>query len=139
MSAGQVVVGLLIAFFALLLSFKWCPFASDTLNTVNTLAQLNLFFFLLVRARARFRLPWVCGRVPDLPPAGHACPLPTLQCGLLLKVDIDGQGNNLFFSAIVSVLSLMPTVLPVLITIYMRVNRGGLEARMIVNDASFDG
>ena len=54
-------------------------------------------------------------------------------------MDVDGQGNNAFFSAIVSVLSLMPTVLPLLITVYLRVNRTGLEGRMIVKDASFDG
>lgn len=47
-SAGQVVVGLLIAFAALLLNLHYKPFADDTLNTVNTLAQLNLFFVLFV-------------------------------------------------------------------------------------------
>ena len=75
MSAGQVVVGLLIAFFALLLNFKWCPFAEDSLNTVNTLAQLNLFFFLLVRARARFRLPWCAGTCLTSLPAMRALSL----------------------------------------------------------------
>ena len=44
-----MVVGLLIAFFALVFNLRLSPFASDTLNNVNTLAQLNLFFFLLVR------------------------------------------------------------------------------------------
>ena len=105
MSAGQVVVGLLIAFFALLFSLKVQPFASDTLNNVNTLAQLNLFFFLLV--------------------------------ALLLKVNLDGEGDSRFFSGIVGALSIIPLSLPVLISVYSRVRRGGLEARMLVKDASF--
>ena len=47
-SAGQVVVGLLIAFVALVTNLHFKPFAEDTLNMVNTLAQLNLFFVLFV-------------------------------------------------------------------------------------------
>ena len=47
-SAGQVVVGCLVAFFALLANIKVKPFASRNLNMVNSTAQLNLFLFLFV-------------------------------------------------------------------------------------------
>ena len=47
-SAGQVVVGCLVALFALLANIKLKPFAERSLNVVNQIAQLNLFLFLFV-------------------------------------------------------------------------------------------
>jgi hypothetical protein len=47
-SAGQVVVGLLLALFALLANLAFLPFESSTLNRINQLAQLNLVMLLLV-------------------------------------------------------------------------------------------
>ena len=47
-SAGQVVVGCLVALFALLANIKLKPFAERSLNLVNQIAQLNLFLFLFV-------------------------------------------------------------------------------------------
>ena len=60
------------------------------------------------------------------------------QCALLLKVNLDGQGDSMFFSGIVGTLSLVPTALPVIISLYVRLRRGGLEGRMLVKDASFE-
>ena len=45
-SAGQVVVGCLVALFMLLANIKLKPFASRSLNVVNQAAQLNLFLLL---------------------------------------------------------------------------------------------
>ncbi len=47
-SAGQVVVGLLLAFCALLFNVRLKPYAEDGLNVVSQISQLNLFFFLFV-------------------------------------------------------------------------------------------
>ena len=47
-SAGQVVVGLLLAFGMLLLILQMRPFAAPTLNFVSAITQTNLFFFLLL-------------------------------------------------------------------------------------------
>ena len=47
-SAGQVVVGILISFFALLATLIKAPYAQPRLNTVAQVAQLNLFFLLFV-------------------------------------------------------------------------------------------
>jgi Transient receptor potential (TRP) ion channel len=47
-SAGQVLVGLLIAFFALLANLRLRPYATARMNMMNQTAQLNMFFFLLV-------------------------------------------------------------------------------------------
>jgi len=47
-SAGQVVVGALVALFALLANIKLKPFSEASLNFVNQTAQLNLFLFLWV-------------------------------------------------------------------------------------------
>ena len=44
----------------------------------------------------------------------------------------------MFFSGIVGTLSLVPTALPVIISLYVRLRRGGLEGRMLVKDASFE-
>ena len=47
-SAGQVVSGLLIAFFMLVLNLRLKPWSNDDLNFINSVAQVNLFFLLLV-------------------------------------------------------------------------------------------
>ena len=47
-TAGQVVVGLLLALFMLLLNSRFKPYAAELLNSVNVYAQLNLTLFLLV-------------------------------------------------------------------------------------------
>ena len=104
-SAGQVVVGLLMSFFMLLLNLHFKPFAENVLNTVNILAQLNLFFVLFV--------------------------------ALLLKVDMDGQSNSGFFSFIVGALTIVPILLPIILKVYIKLY-GGLEARMLAKDTSWD-
>jgi hypothetical protein len=47
-SAGQVIVGLLVAFSALIANIKRKPYAQDAFNFVNQVAQFNLFAFLFV-------------------------------------------------------------------------------------------
>jgi hypothetical protein len=47
-SAGQVIVGLLVAFCALIANIKRKPYAQDAYNFVNQVAQFNLFAFLFV-------------------------------------------------------------------------------------------
>ena len=47
-SAGQVVVGLLIAFVTLMLNLALKPYKNAGLNLFNTIAQFSLFFFLFV-------------------------------------------------------------------------------------------
>ena len=47
-SAGQVVTGCMVALFALLANIKLKPFASRSMNLVNSAAQLNLFLYLEV-------------------------------------------------------------------------------------------
>jgi hypothetical protein len=47
-SAGQVLVGLLLAFFALLATLSFAPYAQSRLNLVGQMAQAHLFFLLLV-------------------------------------------------------------------------------------------
>jgi hypothetical protein len=47
-SAGQVVVGLLLAFMALMANMRLKPYAQDGLNFVSQVSQVNLFFFLFV-------------------------------------------------------------------------------------------
>ena len=47
-SAGQVVVGLLVAFFTLLATLHFAPYAERNLNLVGQAVQANLFFVLFV-------------------------------------------------------------------------------------------
>jgi hypothetical protein len=47
-TGGQVVAGLLLSLFMLLLNSRCKPYASELVNTVDMLAQLNLTLFLLV-------------------------------------------------------------------------------------------
>ena len=104
-SAGQVVVGLLLAFFTLLMSLQLKPFAAASLNVVSSVTQINLFFFLLL--------------------------------ALLLKVNLDGEGDSGFFTGIVGCMSIVPIGLPIFIKLYVRFF-GGLEARMMLKDAEFE-
>ena len=134
-SAGQVVVGFVLAFTMLLAkcvphpdnprrlpgllsrggtdwrrpprsrSLRIRPFGDDNLNSINALAQLNLCAFLFV--------------------------------ALLLKVDVDGQNKSAFFSFVVGALSIVPVVLPILIRLWLKLY-GSLDARMAVKDASWD-
>ena len=46
-SAGQVVVGLLLALFMLLINTQFQPYADKSMNLVNQITQLNLALFLL--------------------------------------------------------------------------------------------
>ena len=56
-SAGQVVVGILIAFITLLAALIKAPYAMPRLNVVAQVAQLNLFFLLFVGLLLKVRLP----------------------------------------------------------------------------------
>ena len=105
-SAGQIVVGLLLAFAMLLATMQLRPYAHPTLNLVAQSAQLNLFFLLLV--------------------------------AVLLKLDIDGEGDGNFFSGIVTALCIVPIGMPFLIRLYLRFVGGGLEARSLVRDTAWD-
>ena len=106
-SAGQVVVGLLLAFVMLLATMQLQPYAHPTLNLLAKSAQLNLFLLLLV--------------------------------ALLLKLDVDGEGDARFFSGIVTALCIFPIGMPFLIRMYLRFVGGGLEARSLVRDSSWGG
>lgn len=65
-SAGQVVVGLLIAFAALLLNLRLKPFADDTLNFINQargatrVAARSGQIMRLARSPRRRRHSWTC-------------------------------------------------------------------------------
>ena len=132
-SAGQVVVGLLLAFTMLLATMQLQPYVHPTLNLVAKAAQLNLFLLLLV--------------------------------GVLLKLNIDGEGDAHFFSGIVTALCVVPIGMPFLIHMYLRFvvralaaditalpaclridvlypllhcsQGGGLEARSLVRDSAW--
>ena len=105
-SAGQIVVGLLLAFVMLLATMQLRPYAHPTLNLVAQSAQLNLFLLLLV--------------------------------GVLLKLNIDGEGDAHFFSGLVTALCIVPIGMPFLIRMYLRFVGGGLEARSLVRDTTWD-
>ena len=61
-----------------------------------------------------------------------------LLVALLLKVNLDGKGDSHFFSGIVSVLCVLPVAMPALLRLYMRFGGGGLEARSLMRDNSWD-
>ena len=105
-SAGQVVVGLLLAFVTLIATMQVRPYAHDTLNLVGQAAQLNLFLLLLV--------------------------------AVLLKLNVDGEGDARFFDGIVSALCIVPVALPVAMRLYLRFVGGGLESRALVRDAAWE-
>ena len=105
-SAGQVVVGLLMAFVTLLLSVRMRPYAAHALNGVSSATQISLFFVLLV--------------------------------ALLLKVNVDGEGDARFFSGIVGALCLVPVCMPVALRLYARFGGEGSEARAIVRENDWE-
>ena len=72
---SAVVVGLLLAFFALTFNMRLKPYSDSGLNFVSQVSQLNLLAFLFV--------------------------------ALLLKVNLDGEGDNSFFSFIVGIMSIV--------------------------------
>ena len=73
-----MVVGLLLAFFALTFNMRLKPYSDGGLNFVSQISQLNLLAFLFV--------------------------------ALLLKVNLDGEGDNTFFSFIVGIMSIVRCV-----------------------------
>lgn len=105
-SAGQVVVGLLIAFVTLLATMSFAPYAQSKLNFIGQATQLHLFFLLLV--------------------------------ALLLKLNVDGERDSGFFGGIVVALCVVPVLLPLAMRLYLRFVGGGLEARALVRDGSWE-
>ena len=61
-----------------------------------------------------------------------------LLVALLLKLDVDGQGDARFFGGIVSALCVAPVALPLAIRLYLRFVGGGLEARALVKDGAWE-
>lgn len=144
-SAGQVVVGILLAFFALIINIRLKPYADNNLNFINQIAQLNLFC--------------ACPRDVSLLAASTNAALPSvfLFVALLLKVNLDGEGDSAFFTGIVGCMSIgapcclwragrmltrsapasVPIGLPIFIKLYAKFF-GGLEARMMIKDAEFE-
>ena len=106
-SAGQVVVGTLVAFFALLGNLRLRPFSEKSLNFVNAVAQMNLFFFLFV--------------------------------ALLLKVNLDGDQSASFFTAIVSVMTIVPVLLPFSMQAYIKLGGFNKEDTIDLKDAAEEG
>ena len=106
-SAGQVVVGTLVAFFALLGNLRLRPFSEKSLNFVNAVAQMNLFFFLFV--------------------------------ALLLKVNLDGDQSATFFTAIVSVMTIVPVLLPFTMQAYIKLGGFNREDTIDLKDAAAEG
>ena len=102
-TAGQVVVGLLLAFFMLLVNIFFQPYADSRVNNVNIASQLNLTLFLLV--------------------------------ALLLKVNLDDQGQAGFFAHIISLLSVFPVALPMLATLYGMVTGSHEDAEGALEDS----
>ena len=105
-SAGQVTTGLLMAFFTLLATMGYSPYAQPSLNFVAKATQLHLFLLLLV--------------------------------ALLLKLNVDGEGDARFFGGIVSALCVLPVAMPMLLRLYMRFGGGGLEARSLMRDNAWE-
>ena len=104
-SAGQVVVGLLIAFSMLIADLVFAPCSTAALNTFNQMSQVNLFMILLVALLG--------GGVSVV---------------LLLKVNLDGDSSASFYSGIVSFLSIAPVALPSAMSLYLKFVVRDLEA-----------
>jgi hypothetical protein len=101
-SAGQVVVGLMVALLSLLANIKFKPYARGSVNFVNQGAHANLYLLLL--------------------------------CGLLLKVNLDGDNTKSFYSSIVTVLSALPLALPFLLQGYIALGGFGEEGSEQLNE-----
>ena len=61
-----------------------------------------------------------------------------LLVALLLKVNLDGEGDARFFSGIVGALCLMPVCMPVALRLYTRFGGEGSEARAIVRENDWE-
>jgi hypothetical protein len=114
-SATQVVVGFLVAFACLMLNMRIKPYASQQLNFVNTMAQLNLFFFMFVALL------------------------------LKVNIDDAAGSDSKFFTVIVGGMSVLPVALPLAIKAFIKLGsfgRGGKDemgdvADSAVEDAGF--
>ena len=100
-SAGQVVVGLMVALLSLLANIKLKPYARSSVNIVNQGAHANLYLLLL--------------------------------CGLLLKVNLDGDNTAGFYGDIVTVVSVLPLALPFLLQGYIALGGFGEEGAEQLN------
>ena len=125
-SAGQVVVGILIAFIALLATLIKAPYAQSRLNVVAQVAQLNLFFLLFVALLLKARLP----RSVLLEPGTDAR-------ASLSQLNVDGEADSNFFGGIVIAVCTVPVMLPLLMRLYLRFIGGGLEARALMRDSEW--
>ena len=77
---------------------------------------------------------------PQLNVVGQAAQLHLfflLFVALLLKLDVDGEGDASFFHGIVVALCVVPVLLPMALRLYLRFVGGGLEARALVRDAEW--
>jgi hypothetical protein len=94
----------------LLLNLRLKPFNDDTLNFVNTIAQLST-----CHACAALSACLTDARAADL--------FFFMFVALLLKVQVDGsQSDSSFFTAIVGVMSIAPVVLPVVLKLVMKLS-----------------
>ena len=117
--ALAVTVGVLIAFLMLLLNLRLKPFNDDTLNFVNTIAQLST---CLARAAASACLTDARACAADL--------FFFMFVALLLKVQVDGsQSDSSFFTAIVGVMSIAPVVLPIVLKLLMKLSLNSDQKR----------
>lgn len=99
------MVGLLLAFMSLIMVMAKRPYAERSLNSAAVLAQINLFFVLLV--------------------------------ALLLKVDLDNQGDPSYYGGLLALLVIVPVALPVLVMVYNQASGSGSEGSRIVKDSSW--
>jgi hypothetical protein len=110
-SATQVVVGILVAFACLLLNLRLKPYASEQLNFVNTMAQLNLFFFMFVALL------------------------------LKVNIDDAAGADSKFFTVIVGGMSVLPVALPLAIKAFIKLGsfgRGGKDEMGDVADSAVE-
>jgi len=61
-----------------------------------------------------------------------------LLVAVLLKLNVDGEGDAHFFGGVVTALCVAPVALPLAMRLYLRFMGGGLEARALVRDAGWD-
>jgi hypothetical protein len=61
-----------------------------------------------------------------------------LLVALLLKLNVDGERDSGFFGGIVVALCVVPVLLPLAMRLYLRFVGGGLEARALVRDGSWE-
>ena len=93
-SAGQVVVGLLLAFFMLMASMARRPYAEDSLNVINVMVQSNLFFYLLVALLLKVNLDGT-GSSTFFSGIVGALSLMPLVLPIAIKMYVSFAGNNM--------------------------------------------